>query len=431
MPRIVFIGGGSSKFVREVTVDLLLQPELGTLELVIMDIDLPRAQRSERLVRKIIAERKADANVWATNDQRRALAGADFVIITIMVGGFEHYRSDGEIPIKYGVLPAIGDTIGPGGVFRLVRTGPVLQRIAHDLQELAPKAWVLNYANPMAMNIWMLLDSGHERSVGLCHSIQGCYRDLAEWVNVPPDEVTYTAGGLNHVNFYLTLEHKGRDLYPDLRKAAQAVMEKKPRQRTRFELLEYLGYFAAEGPEHQSEYYPWFRKDQHTADQYHAETMLGYRVDLENFHQRAAEVEDQIAGRTPIAYHCSGEYAADIVHSIVTGRPRCFYGNVRNRGLIENLPPQAVVEVPCLVNANGVTPGRVGRIPPQLAAVMTPHVAVHELAVAGVQQRDRRLIEQAIQADPMTAMVLTLPRIREMTAELLHANERYLANWPQ
>jgi len=430
MKRIAIIGGGSAKFVRELTVDFVSYEELRDIEIVLMDIDAERVARSERLISKIIRDRKLPARVSSTTDQRRALEGADYVIVTIMVGGLAHYQSDVTIPAKYGVLQAVSDTIGPGGVFRCMRTAPVLRRLAQDLREVAPRAWVLNYANPMAMNVWALLDAGHERTVGLCHSIQYTYRQIAGWVSVPPDEVRYTAGGLNHVNFYLTLEHKGRDLYPDLLAVRERVVAAEPWERPRFELLEHLGYFPAEGPHHQSEYYPWFRKNEAAVRHYACETSWGYDRDSANYQSRTAEVDRQIAGQATIVYERSYEYGARIIHSLETGKSRVFYGNIRNRGLIENLPPQAVVETPCLADANGIAACRVGQLPPQLAAAMAPHVAVHEMAVLGALTKSRSLIRQAVQADPLAGAVLTLPQLRAMTDELFLENKDYTADWP-
>jgi alpha-galactosidase len=254
--KVAFVGGGSAKFVRELVVDMFHFPELQETHICLMDIDLPRAQRSEKIVRKIIADRKLPATVEATIDQRKALDGADYVVITIMVGGFEAYWSDYEIPAKYGVHQAVRDTIGPGGMFRIVRTSPVLQSIVKNVRELAPRAWVLNYANPMAMNTWTLLACGQKRGVGLCHSIQGCYKSIAKTLGIDPDEINYTAAGINHVDFYIRLEHKGKDIYPLFLAAAAQEIKANPQEKARFELLEYLVHFPAEGAWHQTEYYP-------------------------------------------------------------------------------------------------------------------------------------------------------------------------------
>jgi alpha-galactosidase len=425
MKKITFIGGGSAKFVREVAVDLFSFPELQDIHLTLMDIDAERANRSRRLIEKMISERKLPATATATTDRRAALEGADYVIVTVMVGGLEHYQSDVAIPAKYGVFQTVSDTIGPGGVFRTVRTAPVLRKIVQDLKEVAPHACVLNYANPMAMNCWTFRECGWSNVVGLCHSIQHTYRAIGRWLDIPHVEIVYTAGGINHIDFYLKLEHKGEDLYPRLKAAAARIVAEQPQERARFELLEYLGHFPAEGPYHQTEYYPWFAKSDEAVKHYATPAYWGYNVDSQGFHNRTIEVEEQIAGTRPIRYERSLEYGAWIIHSLEANVLRSFYGNVPNDGLIPNLPAEAIVEVPCFVDSNGIVAGKVGPIPPQLAAVMAPHIAVHGMAVQGTLTGDEKLIRQAIQADPLTAAVLTLPRINEMVDELFEENRDY------
>ncbi|MDR3707354.1 MAG: hypothetical protein P4L33_03565 [Capsulimonadaceae bacterium] len=431
MSKIVFIGGGSAKFVREVSVDLFSFPELQDIHMTIMDVDAERATRSERLVRKMTADLGIRATTDSTTDRRRALEGADYVIVTIMVGGLKHYHSDVAIPAKYGVYQTVSDTIGPGGVFRTVRTAPVLRGIVEDLQAVAPNAWVLNYANPMAMNCWTFRDCGWSKVIGLCHSIQAAYKGLGDWLGIPHNEITYTAGGINHINFYLRLEHNGKDMYPMLKAISDKKIAENPMLRAPLELLAYLDHYPAEGPIHQFEYYPWFCKSKDSPAQYGAPTFFGFNVDSKNFQDRTIEIEEQIAGTRPINYKRSLEYGSWIIHSLETGSVNEFYGNVPNGGLISNLPPQAIVEVPCVARKAGITPGRVGAIPPQLAAVMAPHIAVHEMAVTGTLTKNRRLIRQAIQADPMTAAVLTLPKISEMVDEMFEENSEYVANWPK
>ena len=430
MTKISFIGGGSAKFVSELVKDIFTYPALSGSRICLMDIDAPRLDRAKRAVQKLIEAFGVSATVETTMDQRAAVSGSDFVVVTVMVGGFKHYESDARIPMKYGVLNTVGDTAGPGGVFRLVRTRPVLAELAKNLRETAPNAWVLNYANPMAMNTWALIDAGHTKTVGLCHSIQGAYRHIAEWIGVNPDEVRYTAAGLNHINAYLTLTHKGRDLYPDLLAAEAKIIEKEPRQKVTFELLRRLGHWFAEGPEHQSEYYGWFRKNQATADEYSSETMWGFNFDSKLNGWLLNEVEDMIAGRKPVNRKRGTEYGSGIINALVSGEPCSFYGNVRNDRLIDNLPEGCVVEVPCLADANGVFAAHVGKIPPQLAAVMAPHVFVHEMAVAGTRDKDRTMIRRAIQADPLTHAVCTLPQIDAMVEELFVENAAYVADWP-
>ena len=427
--KIVFIGGGSAKFVREVIVDLFSYAHLQDSHIALMDIDRERLERSERLIRKIIGDLKIPATVSATTDQRKAIEGASHIIITIMVGGFDKYHSDVAIPAKYGIYQTVSDTTGPGGVLRTIRTTPVLRKIAADVLELAPDAWILNSANPMSMNMLAMHRSGLKRMVGLCHSIQHLYQQFAHWLDLPAEEIHYTAGGINHVNFYLTVTHKGQDLYPRLLAQKERIVKANPPEITRFELLEYLGYFPAEGPHHQSEYYGWFRKDEAGVKHTAAETYWGYQVDSNGFKARMAEIDAQVAGTMPIPYQPSVEYAAQIIQALEGGAEKVFYGNVPNHGLIDNLPTDSIAEVPCLVDRNGIVPGRVGTIPTQLAAVMTPHIALHDLAVSGTFEKDRRKIYQAVQADPLSNAVLTLPKIREMMDEMLAANKEYVADW--
>lgn len=429
-PKITFIGGGSAKFVSELVKDIVTYPALAGSRFCLMDVDRERLDRARRIVEKIIADRQLSATVETTTDQRAAVSGSDYVVVTVMVGGFKHYKSDAEIPMRYGVLPTVGDTIGPGGVFRLVRTAPVLAELARNLRETAPQAWVLNYANPMAMNTWTLLSHGQERTVGLCHSIQGSYRQIAGWLNLPEDEIRYTAAGINHVNFYLTLEHRGRSLYPDLLAAEERILAKHPNEKVRFELLRYFGHWVAEGPEHQSEYSPYFRKNQASADRYHSETMWGYNFDSKLNGWLLQSIEDQISGKKPICYERGHEYGSGIINALRSGDQAMVYGNVRNDGLVTNLPGGAVVEVPCLVDGNGIFPCHMGRIPTKLAALMTPHIHVHEMAVEAVRRRSRRLVREAIQADPLTAAILTLPQIEAMVDELFAENAAWCADWP-
>jgi alpha-galactosidase len=427
--KITLIGGGSAKFVRELSVDFFSYPLLQDSHICLMDLNRERVEISERLIKKIIADRKLSATVSSTLDQREAIAGSDYVIITIMVGGLDAYQKDVVIPSRYGVHQTVSDTTGPGGVFRTIRTAPVLQKIAADVLELAPEAWVLNYANPMSMNILSLTRAGLKKVVGLCHSIQHLHQTFGWWLGIPGEEIHYTAGGINHIDFYLTATHKGENLYPRLLAEKDRIIEKNPAEIVRFALLEHLGYFPAEGPHHQSEYYSWFRKDEASIKWTAAETGWGYDVDSRGYKHRFVEIEEQLADRKPISYERSQEYGSRIIHALEGGAPEIFYGNVPNHGLIENLPSDCIAEVPCLVDRNGIVPGRVGTIPTQLAGVMRPHIALHDLAVTGTFEKNRRLIYQAVQADPLTSAVLTLPRIKEMVDDMFAHNKEFVSDW--
>lgn len=427
--KITLIGGGSAKFVRELSVDFFSYPLLQDSHICLMDINRERVDLSERLIKKIIKDKGLPATVSSTLDQREAIADSDYVIITIMVGGLEAYERDVAIPARYGVYQTVSDTTGPGGVFRTIRTAPVLQKIAADVLELAPNAWVLNYANPMSMNILSLTRSGLKRVVGLCHSIQHLHRIFGWWLGIPGEEIEFTAGGINHIDFYLTATYQGENLYPRLLAEKDRIIKENPPEIVRFDLLEHLGYFPAEGPHHQSEYYPWFRKDEAAVKRTAAETFWGYNIDSKGWTHRTKEIEDQLADKKPISYERSHEYGARIIHALEGGAAEIFYGNVPNRGLIENLPDDCIAEVPCQVDRNGIVPGRVGTIPTQLAAVMQPHIALHDLAVTGTFKKDRRLIYQAVQADPLTSAVLTLPKIKEMVDDMFAHNKEFVSDW--
>jgi alpha-galactosidase len=430
MTKIAFIGGGSAKFVAGLVRDVFSFEELRDAHIALMDINPENMDRSERIVRKMIGDLKIPATVSSTTDQRKAIEGADYVIITVMVGGFKHYDTDNTIPMKYGVYPTVGDTTGAGGVMRIIRTAPVMRQIAKNVRETAPNAWIFNYTNPMSMVTWSLMDAGHAKTVGLCHSIQGDYVHLAHLLGVPPDEVRYTAAGINHIDFYITLTHKGKDLYPLLLAKKEQVLQKEPSLRVKFELLEHLGGWPAEGPQHQTEYYPWFRKNREMGDKtYAAETLWGFNIDKKINSELHKIVEDQISGAKPIDYKRSHEFGAWMIHSVETNTPRVIYGNVRNHGLIENLPSRAVVEVPCLVDANGVQPCAAGRIPMAMAAVMQPHISLHEMAIEAVKTKNRKLLYQAIGCDPLANMVLTLDKLKAMTDELLAANSEFVADY--
>lgn len=426
MAKVTFIGGGSSKFIHALTRDLFTFPETQDIEIALMDIDPDRVAMTEALVQKMIDELKIPAKVAAGTNRREMLEGADYVIITIMVGRFACYKNDVEIPAKYGVYQAVSDTIGPGGVFRLMRTMPVLHGLIEDIRAVAPNAWVLNYSNPMAMNVWGMLETGYERVVGLCHSIQGQYKKMFKVLDIPVNEIKYEAAGINHLTCYLKLEHNGRDIYPDLLAGREKILEQYPHMKSSFDILDYFGYFPAEGGHHQTEYYPYFRKNEKLIEEYGAMTGWGYKVDLEGAENMAVKIPAMTRGEEPIKYERGNEFGAYIIHSIETGEPRLFHGNVRNQGLIENHPPQAVVEVPCHVDENGFKPCRVGRIPEQLAAWQGQHIAVHEMAVKGWYQRDRKMIERAIMLDPLTSAMCTLPQIREMVREMFEANREYI-----
>lgn len=433
MPKITIIGAGSLGFTRTLVRDIVAVPELADSTFALMDIYQDRLDFATRACTRIIREAGVRARLEPTLDRRRALADADFVISTILVHGVAGFRPEFEIPIKYGVSVNIGDTLGPPGVFRALRTIPVMLDIAHDIERLCPRAYWLNYTNPMTMLSRAVLRASSCRYVGLCHSVQGTADMLAQWAGVPRDEVDYVCAGINHQAWFLRFEHKGRDLYPVLRRAVQKP-EIYRQELVRNEMFKHLGYYVTESSGHNSEYCAWFRKRR---DLYRKYCVKGTnwnpgveRYLLDAYEQRdrnwKAAVRRQLADPKPLNLTRSHEYCSYILEALWTDRPVRINGNVTNTGLITNLPTGCCVEVPILVNRTGLQPIHVGALPPQLAALNQMNVAVQEMAVEAHFTRNRDLVYQACYFDPLTAAVLSLEEIRRMVDELFRAQARRL-----
>jgi alpha-galactosidase len=376
--------------------------------------------------------------VEATLDRAVAIRDAAYVIVTIQVGGLEAYAHDVEIPARYGVGQCVGDTLGPGGVFRGLRTIPVLLDLCREMEALCrPDALLLNYSNPMAINCWAIASTGRPH-VGLCHSVQGTSRMLAGWIGAPYHEVSYQVAGINHQAWFLQFRHRGEDAYPRLRERIQdpAVIGQEP---VRVELMRQFGYFVTESSGHASEYAPYFRKSpemigalrqQFTSsrdDWFDWGNTGGYLKECrERLPTYLDEVKAQVTGTKPLPTKRSDEYGAGIVNAMETNEPFKCNGNVPNSSLITNLPQGACVEVPCLVDAMGVQPTVVGELPPQLAALNRTMINVQELATYGGVRGDREAVVHAVMLDPLTAAVCTLDQIRRMTDELFAAEEAWL-----
>jgi alpha-galactosidase len=425
MTRIVFIGAGSVEFTRNLLGDVLTFPELAESEIVLHDIDPERLATAEAMARWTSDAVGAHARIEGHLDRRRALDGADFAINTIEVGGIAATRLDFDIPTKYGLRQTIGDTSGVGAISRALRSIPVFLGIGHDMAELCPDAWLLNYTNPMAMNCWAYYRaSAHKRIVGLCHSIQNTSRQIAEYVGVPPHEVTFLGAGVNHMSWVLRLEHAGEDLYPLFDEAIAADPEGLGRH-VRVQIYKLFGYFPTESSEHFAEYVPWFMR--HEAEIERLRIPVGEYVRRSEENQEIyAEEKRMLAAGEPFEIERSQEYASLIVHSMVTGQQRAIYGNVRNTGLITNLPADACVEVPCLVDRAGVQPTVVGDLPPQCAALDRTFLNVVELAVRAALEERRDRVLQAVTLDPNAAAALSLAQMRAMVDELLAAHRDLL-----
>lgn len=425
MLKIAMIGAGSVVFAQRLTTDILSWPALQGSSITLMDLDAERLNLIGALAGQLVRERRLAARVTTTTNRREALAGADVVVVMIQVGGVAAVRPDVEIPHRYGVDQAVGDTLGPGGIFRALRTMPVMLDICRDMAELCPRALLINYSNPMAMLCWAIGAATPIKAIGLCHSVQGTARQLAGYMGLPFEELTYWTAGINHMAWYLRLEHQGQDCYPRLREAMAdpAVYEQ---DRVRFEVMRHFGLFVTESTRHMSEYVPYFRRTQAIAERY----APPWRRDYDLYTARQAtyyeRVRRQVAGDDPVPTDRTDEYCSFIVNSLVTNQPTRINANVPNTGLITNLPAGACVEVPCFVDTAGVHPCYVGDLPASLAALNRSNIAVQQLTVQAVLTGDREAVYQAVALDPLTAAVLTLDESRRLTDELFAASAPWL-----
>jgi alpha-galactosidase len=421
MTRVAFIGAGSVVFTRNLLGDILWFPELHDVEIALHDIDADRLQTAEAIARLTARERGAAPRITAHLDRREAIDGADFVINMVQIGGHEATLKDFEIPARHGLRQTIADTLGVGGVFRTLRTADHMLALGNEMAELCgPRAWLLNYTNPMAALCWLVYGGTPTQNVvGLCHSVQFTTRDLAAIVGVPGDEVTVLSAGLNHQAFLLRLEHEGESLYPRLRER----MESDPdlQRRVRFAVYRRFGYFPTESSEHLAEYLPWFMR--HDAELEH------YRIPVDEYVRRSEDnlveyerVKAALAAGESLPIERSNEYASLIVLSMVTGEPRVIYGNVRNIGLLPGLVEDSCVEVPCLVDATGLRGVPVPEYPPELAALNRTFNNVVELTVRAVLEGRPELVRHAVMLDPNAAATLTLDEIDALCDELTAAH---------
>lgn len=423
--KIAFIGAGSVVFTQGLLADLFAFEELkGGVHIALHDIDAERLATAEGAARHIAAHLGAAPRITAHADRRSALDGAHFVINIVQVGMRDSTRTDFEIPARYGVRQTIGDTLGVGGVFRALRTFPLLKSLGEDIAELCPDAWLLNYTNPMAMNVQYLSQAtGLSRVVGLCHSVYWTMRDLSELVDVPYEEVNYLAAGVNHQAWVLRFEHQGESVYPKL--DALIEQDAQLRRRVRIDMYRRLGRYPTETSEHSSEYVPWYLH--HASEVERLRLPVGAYLGIvdDNVAQYEKTREALLAG-DPLDVAGTMEYAPQVVHSIVTGTPRTIYGNVPNRGLIANLPTGGTVEVPCLVDASGVQPTAVGALPPQCAALNRTYLSMNDLVVRAALEDDPRHIRHALMTDPATAAALPVERIWQLCDDMVRAHSDLL-----
>ena len=443
-PVITFIGAGSTVFTKNIAGDVLQRPALASAEIRLMDINPVRLEESEIIVGKMIQTLGGKATVSTYSDQREALDGAEFVVVCFQIGGYDPCTiTDFEVPKKYKLRQTIADTLGIGGIMRGIRTVPHLWRICEDMLAVCPQAIMLQYVNPMAINTWAIgAKYPTIRQVGLCHSVQGTAYELARDLEIPVEEIRYRAAGINHMAFYLNFEHRQADgsyknLYPDLVRGYREGRFPKPSHwnprcpnKVRYEMLTRLGHFVTESSEHFAEYTPYFIKEGRE------DLIEKFGIPLDEYPKRCIE---QIArwkreaetykNANTVEVKESHEYASEIINSVVTGTPSVIYGNVPNKGYIPQLPAGCAVEVPTLVDANGLQPTVVTDIPPQLIGLIRTNVNVQDLTVQALLTENRDHIYHAAMLDPHTAAELDLDQIWNLVDDLLIAHDKWLPEW--
>jgi len=459
-PKIVIVGAGGYVFPLRLAVDILSFPELQSAQLTLYDLHEGRLARTGDRVKRVVENNKLKARVELTTNRRKALKNADYVIVAFQVGGVEAYEFDVEIPRKYGFDQCVGDTLGPGGVFRGLRSIGALSEICKDMLDVCPDALLIQYANPMAINCWATSSMGI-KTVGLCHSVQGTSAMLIKRAGYNREDVSFKVGGINHQAWFTQFQDKdGTDIYPKIRETmltqnpspfesaegqgagpktalAQRGMDHSVNdehyyfERVRTELMRTFGYFHTESSHHASEYTPWFRKNAKTIKAYIAKRWDYFQISKSYQNQ---EQQDYLDGIINGPLQRSEEYGALIIHSMETDEKRVIYGNVPNDGMpgakgslsIPNLPSNACVEVACLVDRNGIQPTMHGPLPVQCAGVNRTNINVQELAVLGGMTGDKDAVHQAIALDPLTGALLTLPQIRSMVNDLFAAEQQWL-----
>src|SRR5258706_8616921 len=430
MPKVTMVGAGSAVFARQIITDVLAVDGLDSGTFALVDIDAKRLELARAIAQKLVELSGKKWKVEASTDRTEVLAGTDYVVNSIEVAGLQNVRADYDIPLKYGVDQCIGDTIGPGGIFKALRTGPAWLDIVADVTRIAPRAMVLNYTNPMSILTLAASRSTALPVVGLCHSVQGTSRLLADCLSVPYDELEWSCAGINHNAWFTKLEHDGVDQYPRLHELAANNLRVYERDPVRFEVMLHLGAFVTESSGHFAEYVPYFRKRPDLLTKYTRPGYFGesgfYANNWPDWRRANDElIASMLRGETPVPTRRSHEYAATIIEAIELGRDASIHGNVHNRGAIENLP-DGCVEVECRVSRSGLEPLRFGPLPEQLAALNRSHMAVHELVVQALMERDRQKAKYALMLDPLTPAVCSLEEIDRRFDQMWEAEKESL-----
>lgn len=429
MSKVAIIGAGSLVFTKQFLNDMFNTPCMAGSTYMLMGPTMWKLEKMKQYADQVIEKNEINAKIVCTTDRKEALKDADFVILIFYVGGNRAFGYDVEIPLKYGVKQCIGDSMGPGGVFSLFRQVPVMLEIGKEMKELCPDAYVLNYVNPMGAMCTALNRGTDMKVVGLCHGVQTTMDLIAAYTGVPKEEIDYTNAGINHMDWFLKLEHHGEDLYPIL-KANMEKPEYYKNEKVRGEVMRQCGYFMTESSGHLSEYLPWFRKNQMALDTYCDEPMFGGEtaayLKFKRMIQEKFKNTDVLSIESGELEPRSKEYCSYIMEAIITGNPFKFSGNVPNQGYITNLPSDATVEVPVYVDKYGYHPTFVGDLPKQCAAMNMSNISVQDLAAEAAITGNMELAYWAVAMDPLTSAVLTLKEIREMVNEMFEAEKEWL-----
>uniref|UniRef100_A0A7C3RMS5 Alpha-glucosidase/alpha-galactosidase n=1 Tax=Dictyoglomus thermophilum TaxID=14 RepID=A0A7C3RMS5_DICTH len=436
--KICFIGAGSVVFTRNLLKDLSLFPEFKDLEIVLMDIDPERLEVAKKIAEEIKETKKLKWSIKSYLEMKEAIKGSSYVINTVQIGGKEATYVDFDISEKYGLRQTIGDTHGIGGIMRFLRTAPFFKELVRNIEEYAPNSLLINFTNPMSMNQWFINEISNIKNIGLCHSIPYTIEQLASYIDVSVEEINYKVAGINHMAWVLVFERKGENLYPYLFKA----MEKKEickKDSVRFEILRRFHYFVTESSEHNAEYFPYFLRDNDLIEKLNI-PIREYirRVEenekvfeaFKNYYLRNIKEEYNLIKRFygDDNTDTSKEYAVQIIHAYETNESKQVYGIVRNKGIIENYPYDCMVEVPCYVDRNGISPLYIGKIPDQLASLNIMQINVQRLAVRGAIESNKDYIYYAALLDPVASSLLSPEKIHKLVDELLEAHKKYLGD---
>lgn len=428
MPKITFLGAGSTVFAKNVLGDCMLSEALRDSHIALYDIDEKRLAESETMLKTLNKNiNDGRAEIVSYKNRKEALRDANYVVNAIQVGGYKPCTvTDFEIPKKYGLRQTIGDTLGIGGIFRGLRTIPVMLDFAEDMAEVCPKAWLLNYTNPMSILTLAMSRATDVKTVGLCHSVQACVPHLLKDLGMEKENLQWKIAGINHMAWLLEITSNGVDLYPEIKKLA-AALETPHDNMIRLEIMKQFGYYVTESSEHNAEYMPYFIKDKYP------HFIEKYNIPLDEYPRRCVEQianwekqRDELTKDNTLSHKRSNEYGSYIMEAMETNVPYTIGGNVMNTGLIPNLPSDCVVEVPCLVNSSGVIPCHVGELPMQLAALNKTNIGVHQLTVEAALTRKKDYIYYAAMLDPHTSSELSIDDIKNMCDDLIEAHGDWL-----